>query len=217
MNEIRLPLFGALGTFLALPTAAGASHLDNPNLLSDSSFEGSLTFDGSPFTESWEGFSFSSSTSSFSAASPRSGAQSLEMTIPGAANLFAGAFQDVEFGASYEGSMAWFSGWHRLVGDSGGSEIRIEWRNSVSDVEVSRTQITPSPSGSGYEEFVLSDTVPAGADTARVAYAIQSFGGVTNQTVYLDDVNFNIEGVPEPNALLLGGLSVLGLIRRRRN
>ncbi|TWU29358.1 PEP-CTERM sorting domain-containing protein [Bythopirellula polymerisocia] len=192
---------------------AMAAHLDNPNLLTDPSFEGTLTFDGPPFVGTWEGFNAGvSSTSEFSTDMPRTGAQSLELNIGPDANLFAGAFQDANFGFGAAGAMAWFSGWHKLAaGDSGGSEIRIEWRDSVANTEISRTPNLAPVIGSTYEEFIVSATVPAGANSARVVYAIQSFGGALNQQVFVDDVNFNVQGVPEPASLAIAGLCLVGL------
>ena len=95
------------------------------------------------------------------------------------------------------------------------AEIRIEWRNSVANIEVGRTpNLIPALTGA-YELFTLSTTVPAGADTARVVYAIQTFtGGPTNNgTVFIDDLSY----VPAPGTLAfaLGGLGLAGLRRRR--
>ncbi|TWT99399.1 hypothetical protein Pla108_03360 [Botrimarina colliarenosi] len=213
-----LVLFSAtLAVALFANATAQAAHLDNPNQLIDPSFEGTITTDGAPFIGTWEGFSAGlSSTSDFTTTSPRTGAQSLEMNIGPDTNLFAGAFQDVYFGPALAGADAWFSGWHQSVGTTGGSEYRIEWRDSVGNVEVSRTQLTASPAGSGYEEFIIADTIPAGADTARLVYAIQSFGGALNQTVYVDDVNFNYVRIPEPTTALLALVGLAPLARRRR-
>lgn len=194
-----------------------AAHLANPNLLIDPSFEGTITADGPPFIGLWEGFTGGAGAGSdFGTDSPRTGAQSLQLVIDNSTNNFAGAFQDVYFGPGLAGTTAWFSGWHQLVGDAGGSEYRIEWRDSVGDTEVSRTQLADSPVGAGYEEFIIADTIPAGADLARLVYAVQSFGQAVNQTVYVDDVNFNITGVPEPSSLALVGLAGLGCATWRR-
>jgi len=104
-----------------------------------------------------------------------------------------------------------FSGWHLSLLDSGGIEIRIEWRDSVNDVEITRTpNLTPTP-GAQYEPFSLPAVVPAGADTARVVYAIQSFGAGPNQLVRVDDLSF----VPEPASLALLSLGGLAMLRRR--
>lgn len=214
----HLTLFAA-AVFVAMGAAqpALAAHLDNPNLIVDPSFEGMITTDGPPFVGTWEGFtSGSDAASNFTTNSPRTGAQSLEANIFGVGNQFAGAFQDVLFPSYLAGTDAWFSGWHQLVGDAGGSEIRIEWRNVDTNTEISRTpNLTTSPVGSGYEEFIVASTIPAGANAARLVYAIQSFGGANNQTVYVDDVNFNIAGVPEPTAALLALLGLAPLFRRR--
>ncbi len=199
-------------------SSAMGAHLDNPNQVVDPSFEdpGLFTMDGAPFVGSWEAFSSGADApAAESGQMPRTGAQSLDLMINGVANQFAGAFQDVQFSPALAGQMAWWSGWHKLIGDTGGSEIRIEWRDSVNDVEISRTQITDGPSVQDtYEEFILADVIPAGADTARVVYAIQSFGGALNQQVYVDDVNFNY--VPEPASAALLGLGGLAMLRRRK-
>lgn len=205
---------------------AQAAHLDNPNLLGDPSFEdpASLTADGPPFVGSYETFSLDGDQATggdtvlHDTTMPRTGSGAVEIAIGSVANSFAGLFQDASFPSSLAGTQAWFSGWHKLQGNTGGTEARIEWRDSVNDVEISRTpNLTTSPAGSDYEEFIVSDTIPAGADTARLVYAIQSFGGVQDQTIFLDDVNFNISGyVPEPSAAMLALLGLAPLARRRR-
>ncbi len=212
------PVAAALAVVALCGSSAMAAHLANPNLLVDPGFEGTITTDGPPFVGSWEGFNAGGTSSAdFTTTMPRNGAQSLELNISGDANLFAGAFQDAKFGFGAAGSMAWFSGWHKLVGDAGGSEIRIEWRDSVANTEISRTpNLTTSPIGAGYEEFVVSAPVPAGANSARVVYAIQSFGGALFQQVFVDDVNFNVAGIPEPASFALLGLASLALVGMRR-
>jgi hypothetical protein len=111
-----------------------------------------------------------------------------------------------------------FSGWHASLSSplDLGTEVRVEWRNSLG--EVARTpNVSPVPT-SVYSLFELTAEVPAGADIARMVYAIQTFGGEpsNNGTVYVDDVSFAL--VPEPSSLILlgaGGLALV-LMRRRR-
>ena len=183
------------------------------NLLTDPSFEGALTFDGPPFVGFWEGFNAGGASSAINGTtSPLSGAQTLELQIAGAANLFAGAFQDVT-GLTAGDNVVW-SGWTlETVGSMpGGSEIRIEFRNAGSNTEISRTtNLVPTFTQGQYEPWSVPAVVPAGADTARLVYAIQSFGGATTQLVYVDDVSF----VPEPASLALLSLGGLALLRRR--
>lgn len=188
------------------------------NLLANAGFEDPISGDGPPFVGSWETFSADGDqgaggdVSRNSTAMPRSGAQSLELGIFNVPNVFAGLFQDVD-GLS-GGQEVTFSGWHKSLAGSGGIEIRIEWRDSINDVEISRTpNFVPTP-GSEYELFEFDSVVAAGADTARIVYAIQSFGGVADQLIYVDDTSFVV--VPAPGALALVGLGGIVCTRRRR-
>jgi hypothetical protein len=139
----------------------------------------------------------------------------LELSIQGVDNAFAGAFQDIPIlgGLQYT-----FSGWALTPSNplGLGVEARIEWRNSVSNTEISRTpNFTTAPGGS-WTLFNLPAVAPGGADIARIVYAVQTFGTEPSNTgiVYLDDVMF----VPEPSALALLGLGglVLTALRRRQ-
>ncbi len=187
------------------------------NLLVNTGFEDPITADGPPFVGFWEGFSGGAGSSSGnSALMPRSGAQSLGLSIDNTVNTFAGAFQDVPNLTS--GTEYIFSGWHATSSSplDLGVEIRIEWRNSTTDVEVARTaNLTPVPA-LAYSPFTLSAEVPAGADTGRVVYAIQSFSTAPlgNGSVFVDDVSFAV--IPEPSAMLFLAVAGLGLLGRRR-
>ena len=205
----------ALATLFVTTLAAPAT----ANRLTDPGFEDASKFttDGAPFVGFWEAFTSGSlAASQLSTTMPHTGAQSMELLIDSSANQFAGAFQDVPFSASIAGNEGTFSGWHKSLGDSGGVEIRIEWRDSVNNVEISRTpNFAPTP-GADYEQFSLTATSPAGSDTARVVYAIQSFGGALTQQVFVDDLSFTI--VPEPVSFGLASLAGLALVAvgRRR-
>ncbi len=208
-------------TSLLVATAlALAASTASANLLSNPGFEDPVTSDGPPFVGSWEAFSGDGDqvtgpdVARNSTLMPRNGLESLELGIFELDNTFAGVFQDVD--GLTAGQSAIWSGWHLLIGDGGGIEIRIEWRDSVADVEISRTAtLTPTPGGT-YEPFSLTAMVPVGADTARVVYAIQSFGGASDQLVYVDDTSFAIV-TPEPTTLgllSLAGLMLIGFKRR---
>jgi hypothetical protein len=197
----------AVGVIGTITTGASANLLANPG------FEDPITFDGPPFVGSWEGFNGGAPAISGNATlMPRSGAQHLELVLASAFN-FAGAFQDVVVTA---GDPVNFSVYAKdLLGTNGaGVEMRLEYRNSVSNTEVSRTpNLVPGSLGMDYELISLNGTVPAGADLVRAVFAIQSFGGVVNQSIYVDDASFVI---PEPASLALVSMAGAMMLRRRR-
>lgn len=185
------------------------------NFFANPSFEEPITYDGPPFVGSWEGFSGGgTAVAAISTANPLSGAQHLDLSILGSNNNFAGVFQDV-IGLT-PGNSVTFSGNHALGGAADVVvEFRVEWRNTVSNAEISRTQLTTAPTSTAYEPFSLTDTVPAGADSGRFVYAIQTFtnaGSTDTGTIYLDD--FSV--VPEPTSALLAAAGLAAMIRRRR-
>ncbi len=199
-------------------TAAGAL----AQLLANGSFEDPITSDGAPFVGFWEGFNGGPGSSALnSSVSPRSGAMHADLSIVATNNTFAGVFQDVP-GLS-PGQSVVFDVYHKAASlpldlDA---EVRIEWRNSVSDTEISRTpnSVPTASITTDYTLFSLPSVVPAGVDTARVVYAIQTFSGgaADTGTVFLDDAAFHVL-VPEPASVALLGLAGIGLagMRRRR-
>jgi len=198
---------------VGIALASGAAQ--GQNLFANPGFEDAITFDGPPFVGFWEGFSAGGNAfAANSTTNPLSEMFHADISILGDDNSFAGVFQDVPGLAA--GQEVTFSGWHArgsLVLDVG-IEFRIEWRDSVNNVEISRTfNMTTAPASTAYEEFAMSAIVPAGADSARVVYAIQTFGGdgpTNSGTIYLDNMSF----VPAPSAL--GLLAAGGLVASRR-
>jgi hypothetical protein len=195
--------------------SGSAAHAQN--LLSNASFEDPVVADGPPFVGSFEAFSGGAGAGSGNSTStPRTGAMSLELSIAGINNTFAGAFQDVV--GLTAGSSVVFSGFQMTPSSPNGvaSEFRIEFRNSTTAAEISRVQLTSGPTGPTYTQFSVPAIVPVGADTARVVYAIQTFGGEPapgdTGIVRLDDFSFVV--VPEPTTL--AALGAAGLLLRRR-
>jgi hypothetical protein len=138
----------------------------------------------------------------------------LALTITNSNNNFTGVFQDVP--GLTPGSTAVFSGWNKANGPLEATpEFRIEWRNSLTNSEVARTANVVPTVGSEYSQFTLSAPVPAGADTARVVYALQTFTGPPGDfgTVYVDDTSFE---VPEPATTILCAAGALVMTRGRR-
>ncbi len=157
----------ALPALLSAVVLTAISSTASANLIVNGGFEDPVTYDGPPFVGSWEGISGSPSAGAGSSiAMPRTGAQSLDVAIFGEATNFAGVFQGVD--GLIAGQATLFSGWHLSLGDVGGIEIRIEWRDSVTDTETARAANLAPIVGSSYEMFSLSGIVPTGADTARV-------------------------------------------------
>jgi hypothetical protein len=199
---------------MLLATARAAANFADP------SFENPITSDGPPFVGLWEGFaSAGTGAAANTSTTPRTGAMAVNLSLT-AGNAFAGVFQDIP--NLVPGFPVTFSGWHRTTGTAPinlGSEVRIEWRNSVTNLEVSRTpNSTPVPTAGAYTPFTLMSTVPAGADTARAVYAIQSFSTnpLGSGAVLIDDFTFF---VPEPTGLALlsfGALTIVARTRRRR-
>jgi len=211
MKPPKLPVVTAL-VFLSLAASSAAA-----DLVVNGGFEDPVTSDGPPFVGFWEAFNGGAGSSAAnSAVMPRTGLQSLGLSIANTDNTFAGAFQDItglSSGVDYI-----FSGWHATPSSPLDltTEVRIEWRNSGSNTEISRTpNLNPIPTAL-YSTFDLTATVPVGADTARLVYAIQTFtgGAGNNGTVYVDDVSFAV--VPEPSSLILLGAGGLALVAMRR-
>jgi hypothetical protein len=199
-------------SILSLAASSVAQVVVNPG------FEDPITSDGPPFIGFWEGFNGGAGSSAAnSTLMPHTGLQSLQLSIVTTPNTFAGAFQDV---AVVAGNGYIFGGWNATTSNplSVGVEVRIEWRNSGSNTEVSRTANLAPVLGAVYSPFGLTATAPVGADIARIVYAIQSFSTAPlgNGTVYMDDVSLTL--VPEPSAMALLGLGGLALtaMRRRR-
>jgi hypothetical protein len=213
MKSTSLVLLAVAATAICGPRAVAQ------NLLTDGGFEdpSKYTADGPPFVGSWEAFNGGAGTFSVNdTLSPRSGARDAHTSILATNNSFAGLFQDVPVIA---GDFYTYSGWHKSVNLNPAdyvTEIRFEWRNSVSNTEISRNQALPI-AGAQYTQFSLTLPVPVGADTARVVYAIQTFsdtGTLNTGDVYLDD--FSLTRVPEPSTIVLAGLGGLALLRMRR-
>lgn len=187
------------------------------NLVANSSFEAPITYDGAPFVGSWEGFNGGAGSSSAnSLLNPRTGSQSLQLGITNTINTFAGAFQDIP--ALTPGTEYTFSGWHMTPSTpfDVGVEYRIEWRNSGTATEVARTPNQTTAPTASYSLFSLTAAAPVGADTARIVYAIQSFGGgaTHNGLAFIDDISF--VAIPEPSSMALLGLGGLALLALRR-
>lgn len=202
---------------VAMLAIATAATQNSYAALMNAGFEtGPLVDDGSGIGK-WQPFSgdgFTLATSAQDTTMPLTGTGHLALGIDNLANSFAGLFQDVSIAA---GTPFTYSGYHKdnLGTNGAGIEIRVEYRDSVGDTEISRTDnLTPASLGGDYEPFAIDDVIPAGADTARVVYAIQSFGGAVDQSIFVDDTSVTI--VPEPASIALIGLAGVAIASMRR-
>ena len=171
--------------------------------------------DGPPFAGSWEAFAGGGggNSSAETGTNPLSGAASLELFLDTGSG-FAGVFQDIP---AFAGRDVTWSGWHALGSGStpGGTEIRIEWFDAGGGGLGATPNFTPTLTADNiYVPFSLTATAPAGTATARVVYAIQSFGAGVPQTVFVDDVSGT--AIPEPTSLVLAGLAGVGLLAYSR-
>jgi len=211
MKRSRFALFTAMAVVLM-----AASQADAQNLLGNPGFEDPVVSAPGPFAGRWEPFNGGAGSSSVGdGLMPRTGAGNLHLGITATNNTFAGAFQDV-LGLS-PGQLVTFSGWHKSASDPAGyvSEYRIEWRDATT--EVSRTSNLTPVATADYTQFSRTETVPAGANTARVVYAIQTFsdaGTANTGDVFLDDMSFT--RIPEPATVGLAGMAGLALVAMRR-
>ena len=212
MKCFKCCAISAIAAFLLTTTQAAANLLVNPG------FEDPITSDGPPFVGFWEAFQGGNASAIRDTTMPRNGGGHLALNIAGD-QAFAGAFQDVEGLAP--GQLMNFSVWHKtpslpytLI-----SELRIEWRKTGQEAEVGRTPNLLTPPTLEYTPISVIAPVPAGADTARVVYAIQSFGNTglpDSGTVFIDDASLTV--IPEPGSLILVVLGAVaaGCVRGRR-
>ncbi len=200
-----------------LALAVSASHAQS---LADPGFEGTLSFDGAPFDDAWEGFfgTFSDPAgmpfSRYGSTMPLGGSQALEVGVDSDAS-FAGAFTQVNGLAP--GQVVDFFVFAKSPSPSvltAEVQLRIEFFDS-SDTFVDQTgNLTPVITGD-YLEYMQTGVVPLGADRARFVIALDSGGDFRgdNGTVYFDNASIV---VPEPTSLALLGVGGLAMLRRRR-
>jgi hypothetical protein len=212
---VRTRIWQSLATLTCLVLVS--SQASAANLLANPAFEFPVTTDGAPFVGSWEAFAGGGASSNNSTTSPLSGLRSLRTSILNTDNSFAGVSQDVL--GQVPGQPALWRVW--LMTPSNpldvGVFLRIEWRDTVADVEVSLTEnLYVVPGFNQYTQASLFATVPPGANSARVTFTIETFsGGPTNSgIVFVDDASF--DNVPEPTSVAMWALGAIGVSSLRR-
>jgi hypothetical protein len=104
-----------------------------------------------------------------------------------------------------------------LVGSSDYNPLVLT-TGAVSDGNVSYDPFIGG--GPGYTRVVITNNsgsaIASGVDGIRFIMTNSPLNNIENDTVYREIDVFGTASVPEPSAVLLGGLSVLALLRRRR-
>ena len=215
MKDTRLIWLVALAVGVVWGRQANAQ-----NLLVDGGFENPALYtqDGAPFVGFWEAFNGGGTSSSVNdTLLPHSGARDVRLSIIASNNNFAGMFQDVPVTAGISYIYSGFHESNNLNPADYVTEVRIEWRSSVSNTEISRNQKLPIAGGQ-YTPFSMTAAAPAGADTARVVYTIQTFtdtGATNTGNVFVDDLS--VSAVPEPSTMAVAALGGLALLAAQRH
>ena len=220
---MKSTMIAAIAGLAALSTPALAG---GPNLLNNGGFEDALGFDFSN-PANWNGFfggpagTFLQAFNDAPGTPVRTGAAALLTTIEGVAGVtdgfgsFTGHVQTV--GGIVAGAEYDFSVWARGVGAvTNGAEFRIEWLGAGGEIARSNIEIQ-SDLTAEYQQFSNVSVAPAGATSAALVIAVQSFtndGVLADISVAWDDASFSV--VPTPGALAVAGLGGLLAARRRR-
>lgn len=177
----------------------------------NASFEVDATYEVLPANGNWTAFFGGPPTAMLASirdtTAPRTGSSALFVKVAVEGNSFAGMQQPIggiQPGVSYTMSL-----WARSAGAvTNGVEYRIEWKNAgggiIGDQFALTTridaQLTPT-----YQQFSLTATAPAGAASATLVMAVQSFvfdplNPMFDTNVYFDDITFAANSLPTQGA-----------------
>lgn len=202
-----------IATMVALAGSAGAQ-----NLLSNGSFESGINYDGND-NGNWNAFFGGADFQQVEVVVPvdpaADGTQVLQIGTFNTANTFVGTTQTVPVSAGNEYTFSFQA--REIIQNGIFAEYRIEWKDAFGAIIGGQFDLNTNLDSvltTDWAPYSLTATAPAGAATATVVIAVQTFGSAAPYEgfIQIDEASF----VPGPASAALLGLAGLAAARRRR-
>ncbi|MEM1184790.1 MAG: hypothetical protein AAGI53_07270 [Planctomycetota bacterium] len=215
-------------TAAIIALVAAGSVASAQNLLSNSSFESALNYDGAPApvdVGNWFAFfggadfqqaEIVDPTGGLAPQAAPDGASVLQIITAGTANTFVGVVQNVAATAGLEYTFSFLA--RNIDPQGANTEFRIEWERAdgsiIGDQFALNTNITDSLT-TDFQEFSLSAIAPTDATALNVVIAAQTFGTPGTTAAFQYD-SASLTAIPTPAGAAVLGFAGLAAARRRR-